>query len=62
VEALGDARRLVLAPAAAAEIIFATAYAAAMLIVRAAPGEPTAEAIASLRECVERLILSPPNG
>ena len=62
VEALGDAGRLIVSPVAAAEIIFATAYAASMLIVRAAPGEPTAEAISGLRAAVERLISPCPDG
>ncbi|WP_372088727.1 TetR/AcrR family transcriptional regulator [Tistrella mobilis] len=62
VEAVANAGRLTVSPAAAAEIVLATAYGASMLIVKSAPDNPTAEAIASLRASIERLISSPPSG
>ena len=60
-EALAAQGRLTLPSLAAAEITWSSAHAAATLIVSLHPCEPTAEAIASLRGCVERLVRTPPS-
>ena len=59
-EALAAAGRLTVPPLAAAEIAWSTTHAAAMLIASVYPEQPTEEAIAGLRACVERLTLPPP--
>lgn len=55
-EGLAALGRLTVAPQAAAEITWSSAHAAATLVVSLHPNEPTAEAIAGLRGCVERVL------